>query len=607
MNYYEVALLNHPGTFTYVSEEDIPLGRLVRVPLHKRPKEGVVIERVASPDFQCLAIEEVTSYFYISWQLSIARFIARYYVCSIGEALGLFVPFEEREQKEIAYTPTPSILTPKQQEALDFLKSHEVALLFGATGSGKTEIYIEYFKEILSQGKEAIFLMPEISLTPQMEKRLRAVFGDLVVMWHSKLSKKRRSEALEKIRSGAAKIVAGPRSALFLPLKNLGLIVVDEEHDESYKAQNRPRINAKDIAIYMGKQLGIPVVLGSATPSVTSYHRFAHIRLPSFSGTQKEFIYDSGSGLSQTVLANIREVLERGKQALIFIPTRAHFKYLVCQECGEAVQCPFCDVGMSVHFDKRALMCHYCNFTEAIPAKCPSCGAEALSAKRHGTSEIAAELRAIFPDARIEKFDRDEITTQKRLEKRLEAFAKGEINILVGTQMLSKGHDYPDVALAVIMDIDFVLAMADFRARERAVSLFLQIAGRAGRKEDAKVVVQTKNRDFFDRYRDYGLFLREELELRRGLYPPFMRLAQLLFAHKDQKRAQAAMEEVRRCLEGCSDIEIVGSGPAAIEKIAGKFRYHILLRSPSAKSLLQAIYACKNDLCEVDMDPVSFV
>ena len=606
MNYYDVALLDHPKVFTYVSTEDIPVGRVVHVPLHQRSKKGVILQKVQEPSFSCVAIEEITPYYYTSKQIIIARFIARYYVCSIGEALGLFVPFEERKQEEIAYTPAPCVLTSQQKEAFKFLKDHDVSLLFGETGSGKTEIYIEYFKEILSQGQEAIFLMPEISLTPQMEKRLRAVFGDLVVMWHSKLSKKRRSEALEKIRNGAAKIVAGPRSALFLPLKNLGLIVVDEEHDESYKAQNRPRINAKDIAIYMGKQLGIPVVLGSATPSVTSYHRFAHIRLPSFSGTQKEFIYDSGSGLSQTVLANIREVLERGKQALIFIPTRAHFKYLVCQECGEAVQCPFCDVGMSVHFDKRALMCHYCNFTEAIPAKCPSCGAEALSAKRHGTSEIAAELRAIFPDARIEKFDRDEITTQKRLEKRLEAFAKGEIDILVGTQMLSKGHDYPDVALAVIMDIDFVLAMADFRARERAVSLFLQIAGRAGRKEDAKVIVQTKNRDFFDRYRDYELFLREELELRHGLYPPFMRLAQLLFAHKDQKRAQAAMEEVRQCLMQCGDIEIVGSGPAAIEKIAGKFRYHILLRSPSAKRLLQAIYACKNDLTEVDMDPVSF-
>ena len=605
--YYEVAIPGHPRSFIYQSDKPYAPGRMVRVQLHKRPKEGVILQEVEKPAFTCLAIEEATPYYFTPQQMAIARFISRYYVCSIGEALGLFVPFEEREREEYPYNPTPSILTLKQREALEFLKSHDVALLFGATGSGKTEIYIEYFKEVLSQGKEAIFLMPEISLTPQMEKRLRAVFGDLVVMWHSKLSKKRRSEALEKIRSGRAKIVAGPRSALFLPLKNLGLIVVDEEHDESYKAQNRPRINAKDIAIYMGKELGIPVVLGSATPSVTSYHRFAHRELPSFSGAKKEFIYDGGTGLSQTVLTNIREVLERSKQALIFMPTRAHFKYLVCQECGEAVQCPFCDVGMSVHFDKRALMCHYCNFTEAIPQKCPSCGADALSAKRHGTSEIAAELRAIFPDARIEKFDRDEITTQKRLEKRLEEFARGEIDILVGTQMLSKGHDYPDVALAVIMDIDFVLAMADFRARERAVSLFLQIAGRAGRKEDAKVVVQTKNRDFFDRYRDYALFLREELNLRRDLYPPFMRLAQLLFAHKDQRRAQAAMEEVRRCLERCSDIEIVGNGPAAIEKIAGKFRYHILLRSPSPKRLLQAIYACKNDLTEVDMDPVSFV
>ena len=605
--YYEIAILGKPLLLTYHSSKELEKGHIVQVPIKNRFQKGVVLQKVAKPTFDTLEMEPTKEYL-LPWQVEFASFIARYYVCSIGEALALFVPFERGEERRAPfYTPTPSILTPQQREALEFIKRHDISLLFGETGSGKTEVYIQYFKEILAKGKEAIFLMPEISLTPQMERRLQEVFGDMVVMWHSKLTKKKRSEALEKIRSGQAKIVAGPRSALFLPLKSPGLIVVDEEHDESYKAQSRPRINAKDMAIYMGKLLDIPVVLGSATPSVTSYYRYKSVRLPSFTRAKKEFVYDSGQGLSSTILDSLDQVLQRGKQALFFLPTRAYFKYLVCQECGQAVQCPFCDVGMSVHFDKRALMCHYCNYTEPIVSSCPSCGSEELSAQRHGTSEIAQELQSLFPKSRVEKFDRDAITTQKKLEKTLGSFAKGDIDILVGTQMLSKGHDYPDVALAVIMDIDYTLAMADFRARERAVSLFLQIAGRAGRKEEGRVIVQTKNQEFFQRYQDYELFLREELEFRRDLYPPFRRLAQLLFAHKNQEIAKNAMEEVVECLKHFEDVQIVGFGPAAIEKIAGKYRYHILLRSASLKKLLQAIYGCKNDLCEVDMDPVSFV
>jgi len=234
-------------------------------------------------------------------------------------------------------------------------------------------------------------------------------------------------------------------------------------------------------------------------------------------------------------------------------------------------------------------------------------GAQELSARRLGTSEVAENLKALFPDARIEKFDKDSASTHKKLSRLLQDFSEKKIDILVGTQMLSKGHDYPDVALSVILDIDYILAQADFRARERAVALMLQIAGRAGRKDDGKVIVQTKNEEFFGRYLDYELFVKEELELRKGFYPPFVRLAQLLFAHKDRQRAQSAMEEVLRRLQAFDGIEIVGAGPSAIERIAGKFRFHILLKSPSARKLLQAIHASKNELCEVDMDPVNLV
>ncbi|BAF69450.1 primosomal protein N' [Nitratiruptor sp. SB155-2] len=607
MQFFEIALLGRPLTLTYRSDKKLHIGDIVEAPVKSKMYRGVVLQQVEEPSFECAEIERSTSYYFSHEQLKLAQFISTYYVCHLSEALQLFHPFD----KEAVYESGGDIdakevkLSAKQQKALQFAKDKGISLLFGDTGSGKTQVYLAWMKEVVQRGKEAIFLMPEIALTPQMLKRIEAVFGEAVALWHSRLSKKKREETLRRIREGKVKVVAGPRSALFLPLKNLGLIIVDEEHDDSYKSQSRPRIHARDIAVYMGKTLNIPVLLGSATPSVSSFKRYPSFRLKgSYFGGQKRFIFDTSQGVSSQLLGELQKVLDQKKQALIFLPTRAHFKYLICQECGEAVKCPYCDVGMSVHFDEHALECHYCNFKEYIPKKCPSCGSSELSTKRLGTAQIQSELQQHFPYARIERFDKDAVSTQRKLEKLIKEFAQKKIDILVGTQMLSKGHDYPDVALSVVMDIDYVLAMADYRARERAVSLFVQISGRAGRKESANVLVQTKNEAFFDRYKEYDLFLEDELALRKDLYPPFTRLAQLNFAHKNEKKVKEAMEQVLSCLKGFEKIEIVGYGPNAIEKIAGKYRYHILLRSSSSKALLQAIYVCKNDLCDVDMDPV---
>jgi primosomal protein N' (replication factor Y) len=560
---------------------------------------------VEKPEFSCESVAAIEPYYFSDLQQELARFISTYYVSSLGEAYGLFVPFSTKSVKSCEIELKSPTLSQAQQEALAFLERNSPSLLFGDTGSGKTEIYIALMAKRLAEGKRILLLMPEIALTPQMQQRLESYFGQSVVIWHSKLTKKRRQEALEKIYSGEAAVVAGPRSALFLPIANLGLIVVDEEHDDSYKSQSRPRINAKDVALYMGKKFGVEVVLGSATPSLTSYHKIPSFRLKgSFYKGKKEILFDSSSGISSLLIDSVSQVLKEKKQALIFLPTRAHFKYLICEECGKAIKCPYCDVGMSVHFDKRALVCHYCNFSQFIPANCPHCGAEALRADRIGTKEIAQELRTLFPEAKIEQFDRDTITTHNKLIKRLQAFKNKEIDVLVGTQMLAKGHDYPDVALSVVMGLDYILAMADYRARERAMSLFVQVAGRAGRKGEGRVLVQTKNREFFESFGDYEEFLKEELMYRKDHYPPFVRMAQLLFAHKSEAKAKKAMEEVLECLRG-HEVTIVGYGKSAIEKIAGKWRYHILIKSPSVKKLLQAIHTCKNGLCEVDVDPVN--
>ncbi len=450
-------------------------------------------------------------------------------------------------------------LTPAQEQARKFAEANETSLIFGDTGSGKSEIYIALIAQALAAGKQALFLMPEISLTPQMTKRLQSYFGERLGVWHSKISPKKKREILEKFNAGEIRLIAGARSALFLPFSDLGLIVVDEEHDDSYKSAAAPRLNARDAAIFVGKKLGIRVILGSATPALSTYAKQPHFRLRgTYFSSAKRFIFDeSETGLSPKILTEIGRSLEAGKQAVVFLPTRANYKYMVCENCGQIVRCPFCAVGMSYHADAAALKCHYCGFSTFYKASCENCGGEVMQARKIGTGELAAQLAARFPSARIAKFDRDEITTQRKLEALLNNFNAHKIDILVGTQMLSKGHDYHGVDLAVIMGIDEHLSYPDFRAREKTLALAMQVAGRAGRSGQGRVVIQTRQSGFFRDYiENYDDFLRDEAEFREGLYPPYMRLLRVLISHKNEKAASeimnAALELLRRKQAGSS-------------------------------------------------------
>jgi primosomal protein N' (replication factor Y) len=532
----------------------------------------------------------------------------------LGEALGIIIAFEKNEtmQKEalIAFEDTPK-LSDIQQNALNFLKSHQVSLLFGDTGSGKTEIYISYFQEILSKGKSAIFLMPEISLTPQMEKRLKSYFKENVIMWHSKLTKKQKQKALLKLKTQKASIIAGARSALFLPVDNLGLIVVDEEHDQSYKSNANPRYNARDLAVYIAKLYNINVVLGSATPSLNSYVKYPFYRLKGghFKANRK-FVYEKSLNLfTPLFFSHIENVLKNNRQCIIFLPTRANYKYLICQECGKSFKCVYCDVGMSLHLELNALKCHYCGFMQPIPKVCPSCGSDNLQSNRMGTAQALSELSSKYPNAVIKQFDKDTITTQRKLKEILKQFNDKKIDILIGTQMLSKGHDYHDVTLAVVFGIDYMLGMGDFRAREKALSLLIQIAGRSGRKEDSTVFVQTFNQEFFENFiDDYEKFLKDEIYYREGLYPPFKKLARILFSDKNYNKAKLQMQKMKENLLNFKDIiEIVGSGESTINKVSNKFRFEILLRSDKSTNLIKAIKASMVESAQVDMDPLEFI
>jgi primosomal protein N' (replication factor Y) len=501
------------------------------------------------------------------------------------------------------------ILSAKQQAALEFLKEHQFALLFGDTGSGKTEIYMKYFEEVLREGKQALFLMPEISLTPQMSKRLQEHFGDAFVIWHSKLTPLQKKKALQKIRSKEAKIIAGARSSLFLPIEDLGLIVVDEEHDDSYKSSSRPRYNARDIAIYMGKLNQIPVVLGSATPSLSSYVKYPHARLKGgHIATKKEFIYEaSAEEITPLIEQSLKMTFAKKEQSIVFLPTRANFKYLICGDCGHSFECAFCSVGMSLHQHSRALKCHYCNFTQAIPQICPACKSPHLVSSRLGTAEALKRIEEFLPDAKVEKFDRDSITTAAKLKKALKRFNDKECDILVGTQMLSKGHDYHDVTLAVVLGMDNMLNMPDYRSREKALSSLIQVAGRSGRAKDAKVIVQSFNESFFSAYiENYEAFLEDEKAFRKELYPPYKKLCRILFAHKNATKAQEAMRSMEAKLREHSAVEIVGAKKCALERVANKYRFEIFLRSQKSTDIIKAVRASLVPLAEVDMDPIEF-
>jgi len=617
IKYYHIAIINSPlPPLTYHYEDDIKEYTKVGIKLQNRVLSGVVLCSVEKPDFETKSIKEVFDFCFSPKQVELAGFVSAYYICSLGDAFGLMVPFlgggeilSQVQDENLSQDNKSIKLSKKQQEAFEFLKQNRVSLLFGDTGSGKTEVYMRYFQDILASGKRVLFLMPEISLTPQMDKRLKEHFGLGVVMWHSKLTPKQKKEALQKIYSGEAKIIAGARSALFLPIVDLGLIVVDEEHDESYKSSKRPRYNARDLAVYMGKIHNINVVLGSATPSLGSYVKFKHIRLKGgYTPTCKRFVYEHmPESLSENIIDALRLNLQKNEQSIVFVPTRANFKYLVCSDCAEGIKCEFCSVGMSVHQKHRIMRCHYCNYAQPIPKVCPKCGSTNLTSNRVGTAEVVKELRLRFADATIEQFDRDSITTHAKLKKILKRFNNKEIDILVGTQMLSKGHDYDDVTLCVVLGLDNMLGMSDYRARQKALSMLIQVAGRSGRKKDATVVVQTFQKDFFDTYIDrYEDFLEDEKFFMQGLYPPFKKLCRVLFSHKNGAKARDEMYGMYDALLKQKGIEIVGYGKCAIERVANKYRFEILIRSDKSTDIIRALQNTKTPMAEIDMDPVEF-
>ncbi|HEB9316213.1 TPA: primosomal protein N' [Campylobacter coli] len=612
MKYYELAVFGlYLQNLTFYSKEEIPALREVIIDLkNKKNLRALVLKECQKPEFQTKEIKEITPFSLSHMQFELAKFISYYYTSKLGFVLGLFSTHQTYTCSATKIENKPE-LSQKQEEALKFIETHPTSLLFADTGSGKTEIYICLIRQYLEQGKQVLLLMPEISLTPQMQKRLEVYFKDKFFLWHSKISKKKKQENLERFCKSEALLVAGARSALFLPFVNLGLIIVDEEHDNSYKASNQPYINARDLALFLGSKFDIKVLLGSATPSLTSFYKQKSFRLKgTFFESKKHFLYDENElGITPMLLGELKKSLENQKQAIIFLPTRANFRQIVCKDCGQTIKCPFCSIAMSLHKKRNVLKCHYCNYTSLIEQNCPSCQGAMLEARKMGTAELQELLQEALPLARIAKFDSDEITSIRKLNTVLKDFNENKIDILIGTSMLAKGHDYHSVDLSVILGLDEYLFRPNFKASEETLALAMQVAGRAGRKGEGRVLLQTKNRNFFERYiEDYDSFLQDELENRKDLYPPFKRLLRIVIEDKEQKQAQNLCQKLVDQISGALKVEIIGYGACSIEMLKGQYRFYILLRSDFYKALIKIQeYALNFKNVSVDIDPIDFL
>lgn len=545
-------------------------------------------------------------------------------------------PFRDEEVPASA----PQILNENQAKTYEAITSAVTTgeftpfLLHGVTGSGKTEVYLQTISHTLETGRTALVLTPEIALTPQLIRRFRSRFSCGIAVLHSGLTPGERYDEWRRIRRGEAEIVIGARSAIFAPLENLGIIVVDEEHEASYKQSEGLAYNARDLALVRGKLEGTVVVLGSATPLITTYHAAMHGRLRYLSLPERvrnlplpeARIIDTrnlrDSSCAPELVAALGENLERKGQSLLFLNRRGFATFLLCRDCGHVFRCPNCAVTLTHHKSKQRHYCHYCDFSLPSPTVCPGCGGGNIALFGRGTERVEEEIRELFPTARIARMDSD--TTSRKgshagILKRLE---DGRIDILIGTQMIAKGHDYPGVTLVGVASADATLNLPDFRSAERTFQLISQVTGRAGRGDTpGRVLIQGADPAHYALVRaaahDYESFYRDELEFRREAgYPPFSNLALICLSGTAEKTVEKEAEEAAvlvRKLRGNlkSRLEILGPAPAPLAKIRGRFRWQILLKGKGRTELRKVLLRFQAEWrpprttrTAIDIDPV---
>ena len=513
-------------------------------------------------------------------------------------------------------------------------------LLHGVTGSGKTEVYLKAIDAVLAAGRGALLLVPEIALTPAMAGQFFARFGDRVAILHSAFTDAERSEQWRRIRSGAAGVVVGTRSGVFAPVRNLGLIVVDEEHDGSYKQEETPRYNGRDVAIVRAQGANACVVLGSATPSLESRYnaergkytllelrnRIEERPMPQVEliDMRQEFLETRKQAtFSRRLVEAIAHRLDNGEQTIVLLNRRGFSSFVACRACGERVQCANCSVTLTFHRRDRRLLCHYCSYAEKVPSLCPACQSDHIYFLGVGSEKVEDELHREFPTARIARLDRDTVSGKREYETILHGFREGGYDILVGTQMIAKGHDIPNVTLVGVVSADVGLGMPDFRAAERTFQLLTQVAGRAGRGSIPGIVlVQTINPDHYavrlSALQDYQGFYEKELTFRKCMhYPPFTAMANILVRSDKQEAALRMSTELgTRIMPPPENIKAIGPAEAPVLRLKTEFRYQILIKATSRKALNELLRSVQHFARErkwpatalvIDVDPLSLL
>ena len=534
-------------------------------------------------------------------------------------------------------------LTDEQHVALKAIvgsmeeQTAKTFLLHGVTGSGKTEIYLQAIQKVLDEGKEAIMLVPEISLTPQMTERFRSRFGEMVAVMHSGLSVGEKYDEWRKIQQGKVSVVVGARSAIFAPFTNIGLIILDEEHESTYKQEDSPRYHARDVAIWRSEFYKCPVILGSATPALESFarakkgvysllslkQRALHQPLPTvfIADMREELQKGNRSMFSEQLIDAIRVRLEKKEQMVMFLNRRGYSSFVLCRDCGTVVQCPNCDISLTYHRTTEKLKCHYCGYEERVPQICPQCQSEHIRYFGTGTQKVEEEIYKLFPEARVLRMDVDTTKQKGAHEEILQAFGEGQADILLGTQMIAKGLDFPNITLVGVLSADTSLHLPDYRAAERTFQLLTQVSGRAGRHEKrGEVIIQSYTPEHYAielaKIQDYEPFYEREMFLRRRSgYPPYYFVALVQISHEDVMMAAEYAGRAADWLRGnlSNQVAIIGPTTASISRLQNRYRYQCLIKykiEPNLIPVLQRLLAMyraewikQGILMTVDLDP----
>lgn len=629
--------------------EDAAMGFRVAASLGARRLVGAVIhssDRRPPGSFEIRPVDRVidSKPIFDAGILKLARWIAHTYLCSTGEALGAVLPGAKRQKSDPAETIRMNgeeserfSLAEQQETAVSSILSNPAGTYYlqGVTGSGKTEVFLRVAEAMLERGRGVIYLVPEISLVPQVEEAFRTAFDDRVAVLHSGMKPSMRLREWMRVRCGEASLVIGARSAVFAPLRSLGLIVIDEEHENSYKSGSTPRYHARQVAAHRCRDANAVLLMGSATPSVEAYHRMEdgrlrRLRLPErLSGgamPSVEIVDMKGEGgvISSALFEGMRDVHRQGRQSILFLNRRGFTTYFACRSCGYEMKCRRCSVSLTYHKKTNRMICHYCGYRTDPLSVCPGCGSLDIGYSGFGTEKIEEEIKTLLPELRVRRIDTDAVRRKLDLGEALGEFRAGIIDVLLGTQMVAKGLNFPGVKLVGIVSADVGMQMPDFRALERTFSLIVQVSGRAGRMiPDGRVMIQT--------YRPENPVLRmaaelrldefyaQELEVRKQLqFPPFVRIIRLVFRGRSEKKTTDAAAEFMAILRGSNQkgasVELMGPAECPVGIIAANHRHHILVKS---REVMQAHRMVERALLrfkpaqgvylEIDVDPQSLL